>query len=250
MDERLTELAASRAQLAGSFGRTVDEYERGRPNYPDDAVHWLIGDARKVIDLGAGTGKLTRSLLGLVGDVVALEPEHSMAQRLTEVVTGVRAVCARAEALPVRGGWADVVVVAQAFHWFDQSRALPEIARVLKPHGRLGLVWNVRDQSIDWVAALSKITGGDNSEQTRFVMKQLLHFEQIESRTFRSAQPLDRDTLIAHVHSRSHVAALDEVDRQKMTDAVLRLCDTHRDLVGKSRFALPYVTQAFRANRS
>lgn len=239
----------SRACLAGSFGRAASDYERGRPGYPVEAVRWLVGGAHKIVDLGAGTGKLTELLIGRSSHVVALEPQHSMAKQLQAKLMGVPVACARAEALPVRTGWADAVVAAQAYHWFDHSRALPEIARVLTARGVLGLIWNVRDESVDWVADLTRITGADNSRDTRFGLQAVPHFTELESTTYRWEQTVDRGALIAHARSRSRVSALDEADRERVTDAVLRMSDTHPDLKDERRFPFPYVAQAFRARK-
>jgi SAM-dependent methyltransferase len=239
----------SRAHLAGFFGRNVDDYERGRPTYPSEAVRWLIGDAQRVIDLGAGTGKLTNALIAHVPEVVAVEPQVSMVSQLNRSVNGARAVCGRAEQIPIEPGWADAVVVAQAFHWFDQDRALPEIARVLEPNGQLGLIWNVRDESIDWIAELSRLASKDNSAHIRSSLKQVPLFRPFEKKTFRMVQILDRSALLAHVRSRSSVAAVDEAERRRIMKAVVQLCETHPDLSGKARFELPYRTQAFRAQK-
>jgi SAM-dependent methyltransferase len=239
----------SRAQRVGSFGRVVDDYERGRPRYPDEAVRWLVGDARRVADVGAGTGKLTSSLAKLAPEVAAIEPQHSMLVRLKEVVVGAYSVCAQAEALPIDSSWAEVVVVGQAFHWFDQQRAVPEIARVLKPGGHLALVWNVRDESVDWVAELTRITGSDNSQETRSRLKRMSHFGDFEMRSFRTVHFLDRHALVAHVQSRSHVAVLDEADRRRVMEAVMRLRDRHPDLAGQDPIEFPYRTEAYRVAR-
>jgi SAM-dependent methyltransferase len=236
-----------RKEQIRSFGRVVRDYERGRPSYPMDAVRWLIGDAERAIDLGAGTGKLTSSLVETDREVVAIEPQETMVKQLSEAVRGPLAVCAGAEALPVRTGWADVVVVAQAFHWFDQGRSLPEIARVLRPGGRLSLVWNVRDESVEWVARLSEITGPDNSTDTRASLDGAPYFGPFESRSFRMVQVLDIDSLVAHVRSRSRVASLPELEKAQVIEEVRRLCDTHPDLAGVDRIEFPYVTEAYRA---
>jgi SAM-dependent methyltransferase len=239
----------SRARRAGSFGRVVDEYERGRPNYPEDVVGWLVGGAKRAVDLGAGTGKLTSSLAAMIPEVVAVEPQETMVRRLTEVLPGAWAVCARAEALPITTGWADVVVVAQAFHWFDQDLALPEIARVLRSGGRLSLVWNVRDESIDWVAELARITGRDNSTETRGALRAPAGFADFEARSFRMVQPMDRRSLVAHVRSRSNIAALDEEERARELKTVESLCDTHPELSERDGIEMPYVTEAYRAHK-
>jgi SAM-dependent methyltransferase len=170
-----------------------------------------------------------------------------MISRLRRGLDDVHAVCAGAEALPVRAGWADVVLVAQAFHWFDQERALPEIARVLRAGGHLSLVWNVRDKSVDWVAELARIAGRDNSAATRASLDGSPYFLPFESRSFRMTQALDRDSLIAHVRSRSAVASLPEPKQAGVIAKVLTLSDTHPDLAGRDTFELPYVTEAYRA---
>jgi ubiquinone/menaquinone biosynthesis C-methylase UbiE len=239
----------TRAHLAGLFGRVADDYERGRPTYPSEAVRWLIGDAQRVIDLGAGTGKLTSALIGLVPEIVAVEPQLSMVNQLKRALAGAHAVCGSAERIPIRSRWADAVVVAQAFHWFDQERAVPEIARVLKPPARLGLIWNVRDESIDWIAELSRLASRDNSAHIRSSLKQVPLFRPFETKTFQMVQVLDRNALLAHVRSRSTVAAVDEAERIRIMKAVVQLCDRHPDLAGKTRFELRYKTQAFRAQK-
>jgi SAM-dependent methyltransferase len=236
-----------RREQSRSFGKVVVDYERGRPSYPTDAVQWLVDGARRVVDLGAGTGKFTASLVGAGREIVAVEPQEQMAKQLNGAIVGAFAVCAGAEALPIRGGWADVVVVAQAFHWFDQERSLPEIARVLSPGGRLSLVWNVRDKSVDWVAELSRIAGQDNSAATRASLDASPYFAPFESRRFRMVQVLDRDSLIAHVRSRSMVASLPESERADVVERVMHLWDTHPDLRGRDLIELPYVTEVYRA---
>src|SRR5262249_15575872 len=126
-----------------AFADVAGAYERGRPGYPDEAVSWLVGDGwSEVVDLGAGTGKLTRSLVVRGHGVTAVEPLDEMRAHLEDVLPNVRALNGRAEEIPLPDESADVVVSAQAFHWFDHDAALPEIARVLRPGGRLALVWN------------------------------------------------------------------------------------------------------------
>src|SRR5690349_13499658 len=129
---------------AASFGGVADAYERARPGYPEDAVRWLAGEIPcDVVDLGAGTGKLTRRLVDLGHRVTAVEPLPEMLDQLRNAVPEATAVEGGSEAIPLEAGSADVVTVAQAFHWFDQGPALVEIARVLRPVDRVALVWNV-----------------------------------------------------------------------------------------------------------
>jgi SAM-dependent methyltransferase len=232
---------------AASFGRVVGDYERGRPGYPEAVVSWLVGSAEHVVDLGAGTGKLTGALITGRRSVVALEPQEAMVEQLHASVPGANAVRAGAEAIPIRSHWADVVVVAQAWHWFDQARAVPEIDRVLRPGGRLSLVWNVRDDSVDWVAELSRIAGRDNSATTREWLDLGPQFGELETLRAQAVQLLDMESLLAHVRSRSNVAALPEGKRAGVMRAVARLCATHPGLAGKRQIEFPYITEAYRA---
>ena len=131
--------AARHQRQASSFGAAADAYERGRPPYPPEAVDWLLPPgASRVLDLGAGTGKLTRQLRDRGLDVIAVEPSAGMRDQLARAVPGVTVRAGSAEELPLAGGSVDVVLVAQAWHWVDRSRAVPEVARVLVPGGRLG----------------------------------------------------------------------------------------------------------------
>jgi SAM-dependent methyltransferase len=232
---------------AGSFGGTASDYERGRAPYPDEAVRWLVEGASKIVDLGAGTGKLTSAVSRYAKEVLALEPQHQMLLHLQRAAPSALLACSVGESLPVRSGWADVVVVAQAFHWFDQQRAVPEIRRILSPGGRLGLIWNVRDESIDWVAELARIAGPENSLETRAQLDRLPGFRPFEHRTWRTTQVMDEATLLAHVRSRSNVAAMTERDRRRALNQIAELCNTHSALAGRVSFDLPYETHAFRA---
>ncbi|HYF71893.1 MAG TPA: class I SAM-dependent methyltransferase, partial [Nocardioides sp.] len=151
-----------------SFGDVAAAYDRARPTYPRESVAWLAGEQpTTVLELGAGTGKLTSVLVDLGHDVHATDPDEQMLAVLRERLPDVRTSVAGAEELPVPDASYDVVVVAQAFHWFDHERALPEIARVLKPGGRLAVVWNARDERIPWVRRLGALIG--TQEQRRSV---------------------------------------------------------------------------------
>lgn len=240
----------ARAERATSFGRVATDYERGRATYQSDAVGWLVGESRRIVDLGAGTGKLTSALVDLAPEVVALEPQHRMVQALLRTVPAALAACSTAEAPPVESHWAEAVVVAQAFHWFDQERAVPAIRRILAPGGVLGLIWNVRDESIDWVAELARIAGPENSMETRARLDRLPGFEPFEHQIWRTSQEMDKDMLLAHIKSRSNVATLSASAQQGVLDDVARLCDAHPALRGLETFELPYETHAYRARSS
>jgi SAM-dependent methyltransferase len=237
-----------RRERAASFAGVADVYERSRPGYPEAAVRWLAGaEPCDAVDLGAGTGKLTRSLVALGHRVTAVEPLETMLAELRRAVPGAAAILGSAEAIPLPDASADVVTCAQAFHWFDHATSLPEIARVLRPGGRLALVWNVRDDREEWVAQLSEVNVGrsqfDGSFATEVIDETGL-FEPVERAEFAHVQTLERATLQALVRSRSDCAMLDEDARVPVLERVDRLFDAHaRDGI----LRLPYVTVCFRA---
>ena len=238
------------AERARSFGRVADKYERARPGYAAEAVVWLLGEGRsRVVDLGAGTGKLTRQLVELGHDVSAVEPSAEMLERLRAAVPGARALNGRAEAIPLPDCSVDAVVVAQAFHWFDVPPALAEIARVLSAGGRLGLIWNMRDDRVPWVRKLSRMIGAESFEPGQMPPQAIAEsgrFGPVEQAMFRLEQPLDRGALLDLVASRSYVATLEPAAREAILANVAAL---YADVAGPEGVVLPYVTDAYRAAR-
>lgn len=237
----------TREGRATSFGAVAEAYERSRPGYPDEAVRWLAGDDPcDVVDLGAGTGKLTRSLVALGHRVTAVEPLDEMLAQLRAAVPGAAAVVGSAESIPLPDASADVVACAQAFHWFDHGPALDEIARVLRPEGSLALVWNTRDDSEPWVARLSETIGSESRvlwQLDRIVPENML-FGPLEHATFAFCQVLDRDGLRDLVVSRSVCAVRSPEERGPVLAAVDALFDEHSE--GGS-IELSYLTECFRA---
>jgi SAM-dependent methyltransferase len=230
-----------------AFAEVAGAYERGRPGYPEEAVRWLAGDEpRDVVDLGAGTGKLTRALVDLGHRVTAIEPLPEMLEHIPDVAPGVAAILGNAEIIPLPDSFADVVTSAQSFHWFDHTVALPEIARVLRPRGRLALVWNTRDEEEPWVARLSAVIGneavGENDSSVPIDASGL--FGPVEEAEFRFEQRLDRETLLDLVLSRSYCAKLPRAEREPILEAVGQLYD---EIAGPDGARLPYVTECFRS---
>jgi SAM-dependent methyltransferase len=232
-----------------AFADVAGAYERGRPGYPEAAVRWLVGgEACDVVDLGAGTGKLTRSLVALGHRVTAVEPLEEMRSQLTAVVPDVDVLAGSAEAIPLPDSFADVVVSAQAFHWFDHDNALPDIARVLRPGGRIALVWNSRDDRDAWMARLSDIIGNETIQESDVVpvLDASGLFGPVETAVFAFEQMLDRDGLLDLVLSRSYLAKLPPTEREPVLGAVGALYD---DTVTDGSVRLAYVTECFRAER-
>jgi SAM-dependent methyltransferase len=232
-----------------AFAEVAGAYERGRPGYPDDAVHWLAGfEPRDVVDLGAGTGKLTRALVGLGHRVTAVEPLAEMRAQLEAVLPDVTAVAGSAESMPLSDASADVVTSAQAFHWFDHDDALPEIARVLRPHGRIALVWNSRDDRDPWMAQLSAIIGNESIQESDVVpvLDASGLFGPVETAIFPFEQALDRDGLLDLVLSRSYLAKLPPPEREPVLEAVGALYD---ETASPGGVRLAYVTECFRATK-
>jgi SAM-dependent methyltransferase len=242
------EAAERQPDWAHSFGGVAEAYERGRPTYPADAVRWLLGEhPLTVLELGAGTGKLTRVLTELGHDVHATDPDATMLKILEREVPGVPAAEGSAEDIPLGDASVDAVVAAQAFHWFDLDRALPEIARVLRPGGRLCLLWNTRNEKIPWVRRLGALIG--TQEQLRDPAEALIFSELfgfVENREFSHWQTIDRRTIQDLVLSRSNVAVLDAEARAAKMAEVLAFYDEFGR--GMDGMQLPYVTRCFRAD--
>jgi ubiquinone/menaquinone biosynthesis C-methylase UbiE len=242
----------STPEPARSFGGVADAYDRGRPSYPREAAAWLTtdepprGQRLSVLEIGAGTGKLTEQLVALGHDVHATEPDPQMLAILEKRHPGVRVSQAPAEEIPAGDATYDVVVSAQAFHWFDYDRALPEIARVLKPRGRLSLVWNQRDERIPWVKRLGRIIGTqEHLADPGDVLARSRLFGEVEQEAFRFWQVVDRASIQDLVRSRSNIAVLSPTEQEaKMAEVLAFYDDFGRGMDGMQ---LPYTASCFRA---
>jgi SAM-dependent methyltransferase len=241
--------------LARAFDTVGPEYERGRPDYPPEAVRYLaevlaLGPDRTIVELGSGTGKFTRALRPLGGRLVAVEPSAGMRAVFRAQLPEVEVVDGSAEAIPLPDGSADAVVVAQAFHWFRQPRSLDEIARVLRPNGGLGLVWNRRDATVPWVAAFGAILdtydAGHVPRTHKGAWKAAFevhpNFAPPESTVFEWTQEGDAATFVDRALSVSFIASQPPEVRASVAEAVRRLLAEHPDTKGSDRFRMPYRT--------
>jgi SAM-dependent methyltransferase len=244
-----------RTARAKSFGAAASIYERARPSYPDAAVDWLLPAGHpQVVDLGAGTGKLTRMIADRGVDVTAVEPSDGMREQLQTALPGVPALAGSAEAMPLADHSVDAVLVAQAWHWVDLQRASAEVARVLRPDGRLGLLWNHRDERVDWVSELTLAITRDGSDHTghngidpsnpEFGTE----FGQIEYLATEWRVPMTPTGLLELVASRSNILVASEDERAEITARVQGLLNHHPQLVGRGHFEMPYVAYASRAH--
>jgi SAM-dependent methyltransferase len=237
-------------QHALSFGQAASDYEKGRPTYPREAVDWLIARAGETtpvhdaVDVGAGTGKFTTSLVAHGLAVTAVEPDPDMLSRLASNHPSVTGLAGSAEALPLEDASADLVTFAQAWHWVDVPRASAEAARVLRPGGALGLVWNIRDDSVPWVAALAEVMGASAAEEYNSTTPSVadpLRLDDFEE--FFWENPLGRDELLAMVASRSYVITMEAAERAALLLALEELLDRHPDTAGLHEYRMPYVTR-------
>ena len=242
---------------ARGFAAAPADYERGRPMYPFEAVRRLVRELHikphsTVLDLAAGTGKLTRLLAQLSSDVVAVEPVDAMRERLVETLPAVTALAGTAEAIPLGDESVDAVTVGQAFHWFDGDAALAEIHRVLRPGCRLGLIWNVKDETVDWVRHLAEIIEAYRgsapkvaSGRWKDAFERTELFGPLERARFSFVHETDMGTVIARVTSISFIAAMAPRVRERVVEQVRELLRTHPDTRGRSVYPLRYRTGVY-----
>src|SRR5215208_6195539 len=232
------------------FANAAQVYEESRPGYPDDAIDWLatqlqLGPKRTVVDLAAGTGKLTRSLTPLGATVIAIEPVDEMRQALARTTPGADARAGTAERTDLPDASAHAVTVAQAFHWFDGPAALAEIHLVLRHTGRLAIVWNIRDLSDPLQHDIDRLfdphrgdTPSHRSGRWRAALDQTELFTPGAKREFENIQTLDAETLVRRAASTSFVADLPAAELE-------RVLDRARDIAVQlpDRFPFPYTTE-------
>lgn len=229
-----------------SFAAAADAYDRARPSYPVEAAQWLIGSGRStVLELGAGTGKLTNILVDQGHQVIATDPAPHLLRLLHKLAPGATAVVASAERIPLPDRSVDVVVCAQSFHLFKHASALPEIARVLRPGGVLALIWNVHDQSIPWVRKLDALLGDEDGDVQTQALLGSEHFGWIDEKQFRNWSKHTHETLADLVKSQSAFAMLYE---ERQTALLKAVDDLYADYGrGHDGMLLPFRTSCFRA---
>lgn len=235
------------------FGKEAGTYERSRPTYPPEVVSWLAEHLRLmtgtvVADLAAGTGKLTRLLVPTGADVVAVEPVDGMRQVFRRMLPGVAVVAGTAEAMPFRRSAFDAVTVAQAFHWFNAEAAFRELARVVRPGGRVAMVWNARDRSIEWVDSAWEIIDRvekvapwrDHDSGTDPALADPPGFAPVVAATFHHHQICTPDELMERFRGVSHVAVLPPDHQARVLAELRELLATHPDTRGREQLRLPY----------
>lgn len=230
------------SQRRVSFGPAAAAYAAGRPSYPIDAIRWALpAGARTVLDLAAGTGKLTERLLELDLEVHAVEP---LAEMRAAIPPAAQAMDGTAEAIPLPDASVDAVTVGQAFHWFDAPRALAEMRRVLRPGGTIGLFWNLLDDSVPWVADFADAIAAEErasliTDDPPPIWSGVDGLGEPEREIFRHEETYDADRLVAYLVSRSQVILMPDDERDAMVERV-------RAVAPAGTFALPIVCEAWR----
>jgi SAM-dependent methyltransferase len=246
-----------RHERAMSFGSIAEDYDGLRPQAPPAAVNWLVPSGCGVaVDLGAGTGLFTRTLVDKAGQVIAVEPDARMRKVLRARSPGVRVVEGRGESIPLPNASADAVFVSSAWHWMDHERAVPEIGRVLRDSGRLGLVWTSRDREVDWVRNLDRLPGEETSEAEsadRFrrrldvVLSEPPIFQHVARETFRFVRTMTVEDVVAMLGTYSRVIVASPDDRAR------RLAEARAALAarfpGTDVIDIPMQARCWRADR-
>jgi SAM-dependent methyltransferase len=257
-----------KAERAASFGGVAAHYERHRPGPPPAAVDWVLPvGARTVIDLGAGTGGLTRVLVGRVDEVIAVEPDDRMRAVLAEAVPEARALKGRGESIPLGDGSVDAVIASSSWHWMDLIPTLHEVGRVLVPGGMLGVVWSGPDRDSTLVKQARALLGeeNDSGNEAEAALAQAIDdphaptqvleipdgvpFDKPESTAVTWDVDLTADDLIGLLGTFSWVILMDEDARERLFETARRFLRDFMSVDGAATIAVPYRAEAWKARR-
>ncbi|MFI9452818.1 class I SAM-dependent methyltransferase [Amycolatopsis sp. NPDC052450] len=243
------------ARRAASFGAKAAAYAAHRPDYPEKALAWGLAGARgtpeRVLDLGAGTGKVSMGLLALDVTVTAVEPDAQMLEELAKALPAVTPLIGTAERIPLPDESVDAVVAGQAFHWFDLDRAYPEMARVLRPGGVVVALWNHDDESTGWLAEFNTLIKSSMSRRWLSDYESLPDheaFEPFEKETFGHKQPRTAESLVETIATHSHLLVAPEAERAAKLRAAREFLDRNPE-TASGEFDLPLITTVFRAGK-
>ncbi|MFE2336725.1 class I SAM-dependent methyltransferase [Streptomyces coelicoflavus] len=233
-----------------SFGSNAVGYAAHRPDYPHEAIKWTLGPVSgrqrlTVLDVGAGTGQLTSGLWASGATVIAVEPDERMRAELIRSHPDTEVHGGTAEDIPLRDGSVDAVVAGNAFHWFDQERAFPEIARVLRPGGVFAALWNDDDADVEPMSGVARILGWETATAPLERVRPHRQFAELKHAEFRHAQRCTAESLEARMGTLSPILALPDEERIALMDRIGRYLRDNPD-TGKGEFDLPIVTSVTR----
>ncbi|MCC3267137.1 class I SAM-dependent methyltransferase [Arthrobacter gengyunqii] len=250
--------ALRRRELARSYEDGGEHYDRIRPGYPVEAVEWLFGCAprstevplQQVADIGAGTGKYTRSLIAAGYQVTAVDPSVDMLRQLEQMLPGVPVLQGTAESTGLPSASMDAATVAQAWHWCDPVAASTELARILRPGGFLGLVWNQLDVSVPWVHRYSRIIHAGDVLRPGFRPAVGPEFVPDASHTARWSQQMTPEDLMELAKSRSYYLSAPEPVRERVMANLTWYLFEHLGHRSGEPLELPYLTLSWRMVKS
>lgn len=246
---------------ASGFSRQAEAYAKARPEYPKAAENWLqtilkVGPNSKVLEVGAGTGKFTKRLVDTGANVVAVEPIAAMREQFRKLFPTLTPIAATAEQLPFSEQSFDAVVCAQSFHWFATTEVLKEFARVLRPGGHLGLIWNIRDESVPWVAKLGELWREKEGKLPRYHQDLLTNlfphpdFGQLRRKVYQHSQvgPAEK-VVIERMRSTSFVAAMAASEQEAFLHKAREILDQEPNLATATSVEFPYITHMYHCRR-
>lgn len=242
---------------AKGFHTEAEAYEKGRPEYSREIISFLqkelfLGSDKKLVDLAAGTGKFTRLIAATGVDLVAIEPVEGMRTQFRKKLPSIPVVEGSAENIPLPAASVDVVTVAQAFHWFSNEKALQEIHRVLKPQGHLVLIWNQRDEQVDWIRQMSEIINAKAGTTPQYrsglwkkAFETTSYFSPLKKTLFRYTQTATIETLVDRAASTSFIGAMGSQEKETVLQALREMALNHPLLRGKDSFEFPHTTDVY-----